>query len=105
MSKFTTVTKTSAIRDGRGKSFTVNGKRIAVFNENGKFCAVDNTCPHAMGSLGRGRIRNGIVACPVHGYAYNTKTGECQTDPRLRIRTYPITIEGDEIRVQTQTEI
>ncbi len=100
MSEYIKVTKTSAIRNGRGKAFTVNGKRIAIFNENGMFCAVDNTCPHAMGSLGRGRIRNGMAVCPVHGYAYNTETGKCQTDPRLQIRTYPIIVEGDEIKVQ-----
>ena len=104
MSEWTTVTKTSAIREGRGKSFTVNGKRIAILNENGKFCAVGNTCPHAMGSLGRGRIRKGTVICPVHGYAYNTETGECQTDPRLRIRTYPVVVEDEEIKVQTDLE-
>ncbi len=101
MSEFETVTKTKSIKVGRGKSFTVNGRRIAIFNEDGKFCAIDNTCPHALGSLGRGRIRNGIVVCPVHGYAYDTKTGECQTDPRLKIRTYPVMIEDEEIKVQT----
>ena len=99
MSGYTTVTKTSAIREGRGKAFTVNGKRIAIFNENGVFCAVDNTCPHALGSLGRGRIRNGIAVCPSHGYAYDTETGECHTDSRLRIRTYPLIVEGEEIKV------
>lgn len=104
MSEYTPVTKTKTIRDGRGKSFTVNGKRIAVFNENGQFCAVDNTCPHAMGSLGRGRIRNSHVTCPVHGYVYDTETGECQTDPRLRIRTYSVIIEDDEIKVLTHPD-
>lgn len=103
MSDYTTVTKTKAIREGRGKAFTVNGKRVAIFNENGKFCAVDNTCPHALGSLGRGRIRNGIAVCPVHGYAYNTETGECQTDPRLRIRTYPLIVEDEEIKVEVKS--
>lgn len=100
MSDFTPVTKTSKIKDGRGKSFTVNGKRIAIFNQSGQFCAIDNTCPHAMGSLGRGRIKNNTVACPVHGYVYNTETGECKTDPRLQVRTYPVIVEDEEIKVQ-----
>lgn len=104
MSEWATVTKTSKIKEGRGKSFTVNGRRIAILNENGKFYAVDNTCPHAMGSLGRGRIRNGTVVCPVHGYTYKTETGECLTDPRLRIRTYPVMVEDEEIKVQTDLE-
>ena len=99
MSDYITVTKTSAIREGRGKAFTVNGRRVAIFNENGEFCAVDNTCPHALGSLGRGRIRNGIAVCPVHGYAYDTRTGECPTDPGLHIRTYPVLVEDGEVKV------
>ena len=45
----------------------------------------------------------GIAVCPVHGYAYNTKTGECQTDPRLRIRTYPVIVEDEEIRVEVES--
>lgn len=100
MSDYITVTKTSAIRAGRGKAFTVNGRRVAIFNENGEFCAVDNTCPHALGSLGRGRIWKGVAVCPVHGYAYDTKTGECHTDPRLRIRTYPVVVEDEEVKVR-----
>ncbi len=103
MSDYTKVTKTSDIREGRGKTFTVHGRRIAIFNENNKFCAVDNTCPHALGSLGRGRIRNGMAVCPVHGYAYDTKTGECHTDPRLRIRTYPVIVEDEEVKVAVES--
>ena len=102
MSDYTTVTKTKAIREGPRKGVYVNGRRVAIFNENGKFCAVDNTCPHAMGITRRGRIRNGIAVCPVHGYAYNTETGECQTDPRLRIRTYPLVVEDEEIKIEVK---
>ena len=51
---------------------------------------------HSVGA----RIRNSIVVCPVHGYAYDTKTGECQTDPRLRIRTYPLIVEDEEIKIE-----
>ncbi len=103
MSDYITVTKTSKIREGRGKTFNVSGRRIAIFKEQGAFCAVDNTCPHALGSLGKGRIRNGIAVCPVHGYAYDTKTGDCQTDSRLRIRTYPVIVENEDIKVRVYT--
>ena len=47
---------------------------------------------------------NGIAVCPVHGYAYDTKTGECQTDPRLRIRTYPVVVEDGEIKVDSSND-
>jgi nitrite reductase (NADH) small subunit len=100
MPEYVTVAKTSDIREGRGKAFTIKGRRIAVFNDDGEFYALDNTCAHALGPLGRGRIKNGVAVCPVHGYAYDAKTGGCKTDVRLRVTAYEVTIEGDEIRVK-----
>ena len=101
MSDFVTVAKTSDIRQGRGKAFTVNGKRIAVFNTDDEhFYALDNMCAHARGPLGRGRVRNGAVVCPVHSYAFNVTNGRCFTDDRLRVRSYEVVVEDDEIKVR-----
>ena len=100
MADFVTVAKTSEVREGRGKAFTVNGKRVAVFNDRGEFYALSNICAHARGPLARGRIRNGVATCPVHGYAYDAKTGSCQTDSRLKVNTYEIVVEGDEIKIR-----
>ena len=100
MSDFVTVAKTSDIRQGRGKAFTIKGKRIAVFNADGEnFYALDNACAHARGPLGRGRVRNGAVICPVHSYAYDVTNGRCFTDERLRVRSYDVIVEDDEIKV------
>jgi nitrite reductase (NADH) small subunit/3-phenylpropionate/trans-cinnamate dioxygenase ferredoxin subunit len=100
MADLITVAKTSDIREGRGKAFTIKGKRIAVFNDKGDFYALSNICAHAKGPLGRGRIRNGVATCPVHGYAYDAKTGNCQTDARLQVAAYEVLIEGDEIKIK-----
>ena len=100
MTDFVTVAKTSEVREGRGKAFTVNGKRVAVFNDRGEFYALSNICAHARGPLARGRIRNGVATCPVHSYAYDAKTGSCQTDSRLKVNAYEIVVEGDEIKIR-----
>ncbi|MDE0184379.1 MAG: Rieske (2Fe-2S) protein [Candidatus Poribacteria bacterium] len=100
MSSYTPVAKTSDIPVGRGKAFTVNGKRVAVFNDGEKFYALNNTCAHALGSLGRGRIKNGLAICPVHGYAYDVETGVCRTDVRLQVKSYDILVEDGEIQVK-----
>ena len=99
MPNYVTLANASDIRSGRGKAFTLNGRRIAVFNDDGDFCALSNTCAHAMGSLGRGRIRNGVVTCPVHGYAYDAKTGACRTDARLRVEAYEVIVEDGEVKI------
>ena len=100
MPDYIAVTKTSDIRAGRGKAFTIKGRRIAVFNDDGDFSALNNICAHAMGSLGRGRVKNGVVVCPVHGYTYDVKTGACRTDARLRVESYEVLVEDDEVQIK-----
>lgn len=99
MPNYVTLVKASDIRAGRGKALTFKGRRIAVFNDNGDFCALSNICAHAMGSLAKGRIRNGVVTCPVHGYVYDAKTGACQTDARLRVEAYEIIVDDGEVKI------
>lgn len=99
MPNYATLAKASDIRSGRGKALTFKGRRIAVFNDNGDFCALSNICAHAMGSLAKGRVRNGVVTCPVHGYVYDAKTGACQTDARLRVEAYEIIVDDGEVKI------
>lgn len=99
MPNYVTLANASDIRSGRGKAFTFKGRRIAVLNDDGDYCALSNTCAHAMGSLARGRIRNGVVTCPVHGYAYDAKTGACQTDARLQVEAYEVIVEDGEVKI------
>jgi len=100
MSDYMVVAKTSDIRAGCGKAFTIKGRRIAIFNDDGNFYALNNACAHAMGSLGRGRVKTGVVVCPVHGYAYNVKTGACETDARLRVESYEVMVKDDEVQIR-----
>jgi methionine sulfoxide reductase heme-binding subunit len=53
----------------------VDGERVAIFKFDGKICAISNVCRHQNGPLGEGRIINGCVTCPWHGYQYSPETG------------------------------
>ena len=52
MANFVRVAGTREIPAGQGKAVEVNGKQIAVFNCEGAFYAIDNTCKHQGGPLG-----------------------------------------------------
>jgi hypothetical protein len=41
---------------GKGQVAEVNGREIAIFNNEGSFFAVDNTCAHRGGPLGEGEL-------------------------------------------------
>ena len=70
-----------------------SGERIAVFRDGNQIGALTNVCAHQNGPIGEGRIINGCVTCPWHGYEYRLEDG-CAPPPfteklatyRLRIR-------------------
>jgi len=63
-------------------------ERIAVFRYDGKVAAVSNVCRHQAGPLGEGRVIDGCITCPWHGYQYRPEDG-CSPPPYTeRIATY-----------------
>jgi nitrite reductase/ring-hydroxylating ferredoxin subunit len=37
------------------------------------------------------------VACPQHKKTFSLKTGECLSGDPLKVRTFPVRVEGDEV--------
>ena len=56
MGEFVRVTGTDDVKPGHGIVAEVNGKTLAVFNVDGTFHAIDNTCLHRGGPLGEGEV-------------------------------------------------
>lgn len=94
--------KVATIQDippGTAKVIKVKDEPVAVFNVNGKFYAVHNTCLHAGGPLGEGFVNDSdlTVECPWHGWTYRLESGENVVDPSRKVRTYPITVKGEDV--------
>lgn len=88
------------ITEGRGRVASLpNGERVAVFKSNGRVCAISNVCAHQGGPLGEGRIIDGCVTCPWHGYQYRPEDG-CAPPPFTeKLATYPVRIEAGRVMV------
>lgn len=70
---------------------SLSGERIAVFRYDGKVSAISNVCQHQNGPLGEGRIIDGCVTCPWHGYQYQPESGVApppfkETIPTFRVK-------------------
>jgi nitrite reductase/ring-hydroxylating ferredoxin subunit/DMSO/TMAO reductase YedYZ heme-binding membrane subunit len=63
------------IEDNRAKMAIVGGERVAIFKYDGKLSAVHNVCKHQMGPLGEGKVVDGCITCPWHGYQYRPEDG------------------------------
>lgn len=101
MSEFVTVAKVGAILAGQGGTFAIGDKLVAVFNRDGTYYAIDDLCPHMGASLGAGQLdEEGAVTCPWHAWRFDIRDGTWRDNPRLKIPSYPVRIQGDEIQVQ-----
>lgn len=102
MGQFTKVATKADVDKGCGKVVEVDGKQIALFNNEGSYFAVDNTCAHQGGPLGEGSLTDKIVTCPWHGWEFDITNGECQIDPSVKISKYAVKLEGDDILIDVE---
>ena len=88
------------IQIGTSKEFEVDGKKIAVFNQDG-FHALDGICQHQDGSIApKGKFEGDIVECPLHFWHYNIKTGELMDYLKgVKLQKYEVDIRDDGIYV------
>ncbi|MDQ0218120.1 Rieske (2Fe-2S) protein [Peribacillus cavernae] len=105
---------------GEKKFISVNGKSICVFNVNGEFYALRNSCPHqgaelCKGSVGGMTVYNGsssegfdvsfvkkgeVLRCPWHGWEFDIKTGKSIVDPkRCLVKSYDVTVEESDVEM------
>lgn len=94
------VASVSEIAPGTAKVVTVGGNEIALFNVGGQFYAIDNACPHAGGPLAEGEVRGDTVTCGWHGWSFDIKTGTMKLNPRSKVSTFPVKIEGNDIYIE-----
>jgi len=71
----------------------------ASFRVRGKIFATDNTCVHQGGPLGEGILEGEVISCPWHMWEYNVCTGEKVGNNSVKVTTYPVEIEGSDIKV------
>jgi len=89
---FYEVCAVSDIIEDRAKVFCVKEERIAVFKTLGKLFAVNNVCKHQNGPIGEGKIVDGCITCPWHGYQYLPQNG-CSPAPfKEKVSTYDVKI-------------
>ena len=99
MADFAKVAKTSEIAPGTAKVVEAGGKTIAVFNCEGVFYAIENTCKHRGGPLGEGSVSGTMVTCPWHGWEYDVTSGACSMDPAIAVQKFSVKVDGDDILV------
>ncbi len=86
----------------RGKNlvFRQGSKQILVLEVGDQIYALDNRCPHEGYPLSQGGTdsKSCLLTCNWHNWKFDLKTGECTTGGD-RVRTYPVDVQGETLRV------
>lgn len=104
------------IRPGERKLFKIARQTIGIFNVNGRFCAVKNSCIHDQAPVCLGDVSGAylpsefgeyvwgmegqVLRCPWHGWEFDLLTGSSIFDQEVKLTTYPVLIKNDRILVK-----
>jgi nitrite reductase/ring-hydroxylating ferredoxin subunit/DMSO/TMAO reductase YedYZ heme-binding membrane subunit len=93
---FVRICSVNEIEEKRAKVVCLQDERIAIFKYDQKISAISNVCKHQNGPLGEGRIIDGCITCPWHGYQYLPHNGSSPPPFKEKVATYQVkVIDGD----------
>jgi nitrite reductase/ring-hydroxylating ferredoxin subunit/DMSO/TMAO reductase YedYZ heme-binding membrane subunit len=91
------------IPDGRAVMVSPEyGERIAVFRDGDALYAVTNVCPHQNGPLGEGRIVDGCITCPWHGWQFRPGDGVSPPPFEEKVATYRLKLQDGTLYVRPE---
>jgi 3-phenylpropionate/trans-cinnamate dioxygenase ferredoxin subunit len=97
---FRTVAKVEELAPGSAKQVVIDGRKVALFNADGTFYAIEDTCSHRAASLSQGKLKGTEVTCPWHATRFDITTGKHKNPPATRgVAAYKVQVVGDEVQV------
>ena len=97
---FVRVAAVDELREDGGIQRTVDDREVGLFKLDGEVCAIDGICPHVGGPLGEGFVDGGTVSCPLHGWPFDLRTGQCTTNSRAKVDCFETKVEAGEVFVR-----
>ena len=90
------------LKEGCGKTVVIGGERRAAFLHAGRVYALSNVCRHQGGPIGEGRILDGCITCPWHGWQYHPDTGVSPPPFHEVVETYPVRVQDGTVFIHPE---
>lgn len=99
---FIFVCKAEEIPNNRARIVSLADERVAIFKYDNKISALSNVCQHQNGPLGEGKIIDGCVTCPWHGFQYLPASGASPAPFTEKVPTFKVKVVGNKIFVHPE---
>lgn len=102
MTDFVKVASAADIPPGDRLLVELDGIRVAIFNLDGEFHAIEDVCTHDGGPLVEGQVLEGCqIQCPRHGARFDIRTGAALSMPAFEpTPSYEVKVEDGEIFIE-----
>jgi 3-phenylpropionate/trans-cinnamate dioxygenase ferredoxin subunit len=98
---WSTVAKAGEIANNGCKAVSLDGAKVAVYNLNGEYFAVEDICTHDGGELSSGWVEDGRAICPRHFAEFSIRTGEALNLPGHQgVHRFPVRVRDRRVEVR-----
>jgi 3-phenylpropionate/trans-cinnamate dioxygenase ferredoxin component len=95
-----TVAKNGFLEPGELMYVEVDDEPVCLINLDGELYALNDVCTHEEASLSDGTIDGDLIECPLHGGAFDIRTGAAAAMPVVvATEKYDIRIVDDEVQI------
>ena len=78
---------------------------VGLFWDGEGAFALENACPHELGTLSFGFVEPGQVVCPMHAAVFDLRTGECLDKYTYDTAAYETTVRDGRVWVAVPGEV
>jgi nitrite reductase/ring-hydroxylating ferredoxin subunit len=99
-----TTVRAAALADispGQPTLVELEGQRVALIRIGDTVYACGDICAHRGGYLSEGRLTGTRLACPLHGWLYDVRTGQCVFPGRgASVPSFPVQVRDGDVFVE-----
>jgi nitrite reductase/ring-hydroxylating ferredoxin subunit len=94
------VIKAEELKEGIIKPVTIVGRSALLILRGDKVFGVASRCPHMGCSLANGKLNDYIITCPCHGWSFDIRNGQYQSNKAIVLMTFECKVENGQVYVK-----
>ena len=99
-SDFIPAVRVDELKEDTIKPVTVMGRSVLLIKHDGQVYGIISRCPHMGCLLANGKLKDYIVTCPCHGWSFDIRNGQYQSNKAIVLMTHECKVENGQVYVK-----
>lgn len=98
--EFVAIADVDELPNGERIFLEIEDEFIVVFNIDGEYFAIEDSCTHDNGPIGEGELEDHKIVCPRHGARFDVRDGSVKSPPAVMdVKAYPTRVVDGQIEI------